>query len=217
MRGVAWLHRAAYRVRQFGSALATRGRPLAEVEPTEVRAWLPAAAWPLFDAMPHNDQHHSLNVLRALRAAGYDEPALMQAALLHDVAKSTGGVTLFHRVAVVLIKIIRPNWLAGMVQAPAPARGDPRYPFWAHANHPQLGAELAAAADCDPLAVMLIRRHQETGGGAEEQRSRGAEGCFARRWGDGERNDASTSCPKSPLQLSTDRLLAVLQAADDDN
>ena len=60
--------------------------------------------------MPRNDQRHSLNVLRSLRAAGHDEPALMQAALLHDVAKSTGGVTLFHRVAVVLLKIVRPDW-----------------------------------------------------------------------------------------------------------
>ena len=141
-----------------------------------MRAWLPTAAWPLFDAMPHNDQHHSLNVLRALRAAGHAEPALMQAALLHDVAKSTGGVTLFHRVAVVLIKIVWPDWLARMAQAPAPARSDPRYPFWAHANHPQLGAEMAAAAGCDPLAVTLIRRHQETGGGAGEPRSGGARG-----------------------------------------
>jgi hypothetical protein len=170
---VAWLHRAVYRVRQFGSALATRGRPLAEVERTEVRTWLPAAAWPLFDAMPYNDQHHSLIVMRALRAADHDEPALMQAALLHDVAKSTGGVTLFHRVVVVLIKIVWPDWLARVAQAPAPARGDPRYPFWAHANHPQLGAEMAAAAGCDPLAVTLIRRHQEMSKGAEEQRSGG--------------------------------------------
>ena len=62
-----------------------------------------------------------------------------------------------------------------MAQAPPPARGSLRYPFWAHANHPQLGAEMAAAAGCDPLAVTLIRRHQETSGGAEERRDGGAE------------------------------------------
>jgi hypothetical protein len=180
---VAWLHRAGYRVRQFGSALATRGRPLAELERTEVRAWLPAAAWPTFDAMPNNDQHHSTIVMRALRAAGHDEPALMQAALLHDVAKSARGVTLFHRVAVVLIKIVRPGWLARMARAPAPAHSNPCYPFWAHANHPQLGAEMAAAAGCDLLAVTLIRRHQETSRGAEEPRwgSVGAGGQRSRR------------------------------------
>jgi hypothetical protein len=186
---VAWLRRAVYRVRQFASALATRGRPLTEAERTEVRVWLPAAAKPLFDAMPHNDQHHSLTVMRALRAAGHDEPALMQAALLHDVAKSAGGVTLFHRVAVVLLKVVQPDWLARLAQTPTPAYSDPRYPFWAHANHPQLGAEMAAAAGCDPLAVTLIRRHQDCSGGAEEQRRRG----------------------------DLDLLLTALRTADDDN
>jgi len=188
--GVTWLHRAVYRVRQFGSALATRGRPLAEVERVEVRAWLPTAAWPLFDAMPRNDQHHSLNVLCALRASGHAEPALMQAALLHDVAKSTGGVTLFHRIAVVLLKTGRTDWAARLTQTPAPTRGALCYPFWVHANHPGLGAGMAAAAGCDPLAVTLIRRHQET-----------------------ERSTLNVGT----LNVPTDRLLAALQAADDDN
>ena len=199
MKGVAWLHRTGYRVRQFGSALATRGRPLADVEQVEVRAWLPTPSWPLFDAMAHNDQHHSLIVMRALRAAGHAEPALMQAALLHDVAKSTGGVTLFHRVAVVLIKIVWPGWLAQMAQAPAPAHSDPRYPFWAHANHPQLGAEMAAAAGCDPLAVTLIRRHQETGGEAEDP-----------LWGSGGAGGQRS-------RRDVDLLLTALRTADDDN
>ena len=190
---VAWLHRAGYRVRQFGNALSTRDRSLTEAERTEIRAWLPVTAWPMFDAMPHNDQHHSLNVLRSLRVAGHDEPALMQAALLHDVAKSIGGVTLFHRVAVVVVKIVRPDWLVRLVEAPPPGRDDWRYPFWAHANHPQLGAEMAAAAACDPLAMTLIRRHQES------QRS-----TFRR-------SDVPT------FDAPIERLLAALQAADDDN
>ena len=190
MMEVAWLHRAFYRVRQFRSALATGGRPLAEVDRTEVRAWLPAAAWPLFNAMPYNDQHHSASVMRTLAAAGHDEPSLMQAALLHDVAKSTGGVTLFHRVAVVLVKILWPDWLARMAHAQAPARSDLRYPFWVHANHPQLGAEMAAAAGCVALAVTLIRRHQDIGLSTA--------------------NEATISDP-------TDRLLTALQAVDDDN
>lgn len=188
---MAWLRRAGYRVRQFVNALGAYIRPLTEGERAEARAWLPEKAWPLFDAMPRNDQRHSLNVLRSLCATGHDEPALMQAALLHDVAKSTGGVTIFHRVAVVLLKIVWPDRLARTVQAPAPARGDLCYPFWAQANHPQLGAEMAEAAGCDPLAVTLIHRHQEAGGGAatREQGSRG----------------------------DVDLLLTALRTADDDN
>jgi hypothetical protein len=207
--GMPWLRRTAYRVRQFVSAVGATIWPLAADERAEARSWLPGCAWPLFDAMPRNDQRHSLNVLRSLRAAGYDDPSLMQAALLHDVAKSAGGVMLFHRVAVVLLKTVRPDWTVRMAQAPAPARGGLRYPFWAHANHPILGAEMAAEAGCDPPAVTLIRRHQDTDGGAEEQA----------RWGDEERSGASTSQSQSPVlgQPLVDRLLAALQAADDDN
>lgn len=161
MTAITPARRATYRVRQFMRALGAYIRPLTDDERAEVRAWLPEAAWPLFAAMPRNDQRHSLNVLRTLRAAGHDDVALLQAALLHDAAKSTGGVTLFHRVAVVLLKVARPDWAARMAQAPKPDRGSLRYPFWAHAHHPHLGAEMAAAAGCAPLAVTLIRRHQE--------------------------------------------------------
>ena len=126
----------------------------------EAHAVLPAAARPLFDRMPRNDQRHSLEVLRAVQAAGRSQPALLQAALLHDAAKGAGGITLLHRAAVVLIRSVRPRWLVQWSQRPAPRRSDLRYPFWAHVNHPRLGAELAAAVGCEPLAVDLIERHQ---------------------------------------------------------
>jgi hypothetical protein len=173
MTVIAPLRRAGYRVRQFVKALGAYIRPLTGGERAEARAWLPEKARPLFDAMPRNDQRRSLNVLRSLRAANHTEPALMQAALLHDVAKSAGGVTLFHRVAVVLLKIAWPDWAARMAQTSAPAHNSLRYPFWAHANHPQLSAEMAAAAGCDPLAVTLIDSHQEPSRGAEGQRGSG--------------------------------------------
>lgn len=186
---IAPVRRAIYRVRQFMSALGAYVQPLKTDEQAEARAWLPERAWPMFDAMPRNDQRHSLNVLRALRTAGHDKAALLQAALLHDAAKSGGGVTLFHRVAIVLLKAARPDWAEHAAQTPAPAHSSFLYPFWAHANHPQLGAEMAAAAGCDPLAVTLIRRHQETGGGSGARSHEG----------------------------ETDCLLTALQAADDDN
>jgi hypothetical protein len=50
---------------------------------------------------------------------------------------------------------------------------------------------MAAAAGCDPLAVMLIRRHQEMGAGAEGD-----------LWGSGG---------------DVDLLLTALRTADDDN
>ena len=73
-----------------------------------------------------------------------------------------GGVTLFHRVAVVLIKAFAPGAWKRLKSAPEPRRRDLRYPLWAHANHPATGAQLAAGVGCLPRAVSLIRRHQES-------------------------------------------------------
>jgi hypothetical protein len=184
--GLTYGRRTIYRVRQFVLALRAALQPLMPAELAEVRAYLPEAGRLLFSGMPSADQRHSLNVLRALRDAGHDAPALMQAALLHDCAKREGGVRLWHRVAMVLLKAFRPAVLACWASEPAPARTAWRYPMWAHLHHPQRSAELAAAAGCDPLAVALIRHHQDP-------------------------PQALTGEP------SAGKLLAALQAADDDN
>jgi len=159
--GVINPRRVLYRSRQFFQALGAGLTPLTLEERGLAWAHLLEAARHLFDAMPPADQRHSLKVLAALQDAGYDHPALRQAALLHDCAKREGGVLLWHRVALVLLKAFWPALPARWAAEPAPARADSRYPMWAHLHHPERGAELAAGAGCDPLAVTLIRRHQE--------------------------------------------------------
>lgn len=154
--------RPAYRVRQFGQALRSHWRGPDAQALDDARQILPDAGWRLFQDMPRSDQVHALKVWAAVRALGLDEPALAQAALLHDVAKHLGGVTLLHRVAVVLIKAFAPGAWHRLKTSPQPARRDLRYPLWAHANHPATGAQLAADAGCLPLAVTLIRRHQDS-------------------------------------------------------
>jgi hypothetical protein len=148
-------------VRQFCRAALA---PLVPLEPAAwaaAQALLPRDARPLFDAMARSDQQHAWRVLRSLQARGFYDLPLMQAALLHDCAKRGGRVSLWHRVAVVLLRAFRPDWLERWGQLPAPPRRGWRYPFWAHWNHPQLGAEMAAACGCDPRAVLLIARHQD--------------------------------------------------------
>lgn len=160
MRAIA-SRRVAYRARQFFEAVAAYLTPLHDAERAQAYAHLAEPARRLFDAMPRQDQRHSLKVAAMVQAAGHHDPALLQAALLHDAAKAEGGLTLFHRVAVVLIKAFRPSWLAAWRGRPAPPRGSVLYPFWAHVNHPERGAQLAAQAGCLPEAVELIRFHQE--------------------------------------------------------
>jgi len=153
--------RAAYRVQQFGRALLAAWRAPDQAELVEARRWLPASGWQLFAEMPRPEQRHALNVWHSLKSAGYEQSELAQAALLHDVAKYRGGVKLFHRVAVVLIKAFAPGIWQQLKELAEPSRTDWRYPLWAHANHPAGSAALAAAAGCSPEAVDLIRRHQE--------------------------------------------------------
>ncbi len=153
------LGRVYYRVHQFWAAAH------AEVAPPELavaREILPLPAWPLFAAMPLSDQRHSLNVLHALHAQGYQTPAdrdLLAAALLHDVAKA-GHVHVWHRVALVLLKLTHLGrsllrWLA----RPA-APGHWRYPFYVTVHHPALGAAHARSAGCSDVTAWLIEQHQ---------------------------------------------------------
>lgn len=159
--GAIALQRVSYRVRQFRRAASAYLQDLAPAQWAEIERILPPPAVRCFRSMPRPDQHHAWRVMTALRAVGHCDEALLQAALLHDAAKHRGGVTLFHRVGVVLIKAWRPalwqRW-AGMTE---PRRRDLRYPFWAHAHHPELGARLAADSGCGPLVVALIAHHQD--------------------------------------------------------
>jgi hypothetical protein len=154
--------RAAYRVRQFVQAVRARWRGPDERELAEARKVLPNACWRLFRSMPRSDQVHAIKVWAAVRAAGFEDQALAQAALLHDVAKHMGGVMLLHRVAVVLLKALAPSAWRRLKTSSEPSRRNLLYPLWAHANHPATGAVLAADAGCRQGAVNLIRRHQET-------------------------------------------------------
>jgi hypothetical protein len=148
--------RAAYRARQFLRAATARKDPSGL---DEVRRLLPPQAMQLFEAMPLHDQRHSLAVYDALRARGQTHPALLQAALLHDSAKA-GVVRLWHRVAIVLLNALAPGIGARLgLQNPRSWR----YPFYVSRHHAELGADRAAQAGVDPLAVELIRSHSVHG------------------------------------------------------
>ncbi len=180
-----FLHRAYYRSSQFFKIIRAR---LTHDERTLVESVLrtpPQQA--LFDRMPAIDQRHAVDLLNTLRAQGHHHPALMQAALLHDVAKSGAGITIFHRIAVVLLQAFRPTWL---VQLASDAEGGLpglwRRPFARYLDHPAIGAGWAEAAGCLPMAVSIIRRHQ-------------------------------SPVSSSLLDTLEDQLLMLLQAADDQN
>lgn len=169
-----------YRVRQFFWALGARMSPAAWVE---IKALLTPEQVDLFRRMPRYDQRHSLRVMHTLRAAGHRQPELLAAALLHDVAKSSGPLRLWHRVAIVLLRAVSPRWLARLSREVEP--GHWRYPFCAHRKHAEIGARWAASAGCSPLAVWLIAHHQSTSGSEPgEPENPGTPLLAALRWAD---------------------------------
>lgn len=144
----------AERVRQTLRFFAAWINP---VDHAAAQAHLSAAEYALFLRMSRPEQHHHLRVLRHLQAAGQSHPALLRAALLHDVGKTRYPFPLPERILVVLAKTFLPRQFATWGQA-AP-QGWKR-PFVISAQHPEWSAEIVAEVCSDPLTLELIRRHQ---------------------------------------------------------
>lgn len=131
---------------------------------------LPAEAWQeieavlspqelrLFQRYRPNDRRHAWRVMCTLQEAQRAHPALLAAALLHDVGKTRTQVHLWERSLAVLGARLFPR------QAERWGEGTPhgwRRPFVVKAQHAAWGAEMAANAGSDPLTVWLIEHHQD--------------------------------------------------------
>lgn len=153
-----------YRIGQFWRGLHARLEP---EDATLARRVLGAEALPLFEAMPADAQRHSLNVLHMLWQAGYTDPDLAAAALLHDVGKTAaadGGVALglWLRGPLVLMERFAPRLLRRWA-VDDPAAGW-RYAIYVHLEHATIGATWAAQRGCSPLTCRLIEHHQDAPG-----------------------------------------------------
>lgn len=142
-----------YRVRQL--LRATNAPQLSPQDIERVQSVLNRDALALYQSMPPGDQRHSLVIFDALQEQGYNDRPLLQAALLHDVAKRNVGLA--HRTGVVVLNKLSPGALA---QWASENPSSWRYPFYLSLHHPELGAELAGCAGAEPEAVELIRSHQ---------------------------------------------------------
>ena len=153
---------AGYRSRQFFRAVAALAAgDLPEQDRAIVTGFLPADLHVLFLRMAMNDQRHSLEVYRRLRGEGHADQDLLIAALLHDCGKSLARIALWQRVALVLVKAVKPA-LLDRLAGPDASSSDRswRYAFYIQREHAPLGAELANQAGASPTTVAYIRRHE---------------------------------------------------------
>jgi len=146
----------SYRLQQLRNNLTAS--PLTDQARVEIAACLTPAERVLFERLGLADQQHSYLVLSTLRAAGYNHPDLMTAALLHDIGKVSCPLSAWDRTLIVVGSGLFPAraeaWGHGSLQSW-------RRPFVARAQHPAWGAALAAEAGVRPAVVEMIRRHQD--------------------------------------------------------
>ena len=146
--------RWGYRFRQF---LMRRKVDDAAVAREIAQRALPGAAYRLFEEMSAGDQIHALCVFRALGRARTPAAELAQAALLHDVGKAAGRLTIPCRAIIVLLEWVGGGLLKRLALAEPTSW---RYPFHIHLNHAELGALRCREAGCSPLTVALVRYHE---------------------------------------------------------
>lgn len=148
---------AAHRLQQGLRALLAFSQP---VDYTLASHYLSPAEMTLFHRMRRSEQLHSLNVLRAVLAQGFTPPALVVAALLHDVGKSCYPLRTWQKTLAVLLRAIAP----GLVHRWS--RGKPEHfwyrPFVVYVRHPVWSAELLAqTGTASETALWLVEHHQD--------------------------------------------------------
>lgn len=177
--------RIARRVRQFVRGVTAA---ISAEELQAAAAFLPPAGLKRFRQMPVDAQRHSLNVLTTLQHAGWHDPHLAAAALLHDsgkVAAAAAGLTFnaWIRSALVLTDAVAPGLAARL--SVDDANGSWRYLLHVHLEHPRIGASWAEADGCSPLTCWLIAHHQEKTGRRQESCEHRARLLTALQWADG--------------------------------
>jgi hypothetical protein len=154
-----------YRSRQFFGALLGR---VSDAEMAEARRVLGAGLYAMFAELPMQYRRHGLTVYRRVVGTGCEDLAVQQAALLHDAGKydpdSRRYVTIFHRVAVVLLEAF--PWgkpLLRRLSRPGGRRDFVLYPFYLSRYHAALGAKLAARYGASKEVTALIAGHHRRG------------------------------------------------------
>lgn len=149
------------RIRQFMRGITAS---VSAEEQEQAAQLLPPAGLIRFRQMPVDAQRHSINVLDSLQRAGWNNPELAAAALLHDVGKlaaAEAGLTFnaWVRTALVLLETFAPNLAFRL--AVDDAAGGWRYLLHVHVAHPCIGARWAEEDGCSPLTCWLVAHHQD--------------------------------------------------------
>ena len=148
-----------YRAHQFWAAWHARPTRRAIAQGREI---LNPEQMALFSQMQPSDQAHSLAVMAQIKTSpdGVAETYLhdlLVASLLHDVGKSRYPLSIWERAIIVVSEAMFPSQVERLGAASPDGW---RKAFVIAKMHPEWGASMAAEASTTPLAIQLIREHQ---------------------------------------------------------
>ena len=145
-----------YRLAQFWWAISARSLKIPVY--SEIKAHLSARELELFSQFSISDQRHGYAVYQSLIEAGYDQPDLLTAGILHDIGKVHIRLTVWEKSLVVICERLFANrihdWGAGRPQGW-------KRPFVVRTHHAEWGAQMCEVAGSSDLVINLIRRHQD--------------------------------------------------------
>jgi hypothetical protein len=148
-----------WRIQQFVQALWARSDPRVDDELRRLLA--NDAQWRLLARLAPFDRAHHLRAYYLLVDAGYRDPDLLRAVLLHDVGKADarGRVRAAHRALAVLLRRIAPRVYLRLT---ARAHRGPLHGLYLARHHAALGAQLAWQAGASERSHGLIAHHEDT-------------------------------------------------------
>jgi hypothetical protein len=147
----------AVRVKQFVRSILTRSDP--EVDASLRSLLANDEQYRFVTRLSPYDRAHLLRVHDLVRDAGWDNPDLLTAALLHDIGKADqrARVRAWQRVAIVVTRRFLAENRLRMIPPNLPR---PLHGLYLGIHHAPLGAELARMAGATPAACSMIRDHE---------------------------------------------------------
>ncbi len=156
-----------HRINQFYRACRAR---IGEADRSFVASYLTEVEQALFFQMEKFDQRHCLDVARAALVMGKARgvgtlqlPLLVRGALLHDIGKVRGDLTVLARSLITVLQAVAPGWVR-LLSAHGEAKQPPSFAYacYVHLNHARRGAYMLSCFTAEPKLVQLVLHHHDT-------------------------------------------------------
>jgi putative nucleotidyltransferase with HDIG domain len=152
------------RIKQVVAAVTAR---ISETDRQFVERYLDPAAAAFFWQMNLPDQRHALNVAYtagelAAKEKDVDQELLLTCALLHDIGKIKGDVSVADKIITVILDTLVPRWAKSWQRLGRGGKvANLRHAMYIYYHHAARGAAMLEAAGLDRRITGIVARHHE--------------------------------------------------------